>query len=50
MPKNDLEACAQALFLALTAPTDELSAQATELAEGFASNLSATEVKKAKKI
>lgn len=43
------EALAQALALAITAPTDEKAAEATALADKLAAGLSAFEVSRAKK-
>jgi len=48
-PTNDYEALVLALELAVTAPTEERSAQALEMAEGFASNLTEIEVGRAKR-
>jgi predicted glycosyltransferase len=38
-PTNNFEALVAALALAITAPTDEQAARATELAEAFAATL-----------
>jgi len=48
-PTNDYEALCLALELAVTAPNEEKSAQALEMAEGFASNLTEIEVGRAKR-
>jgi len=49
IPKNDYEALVKALRLAVTAPTEEKSAKAVELAEGFASSLNEFDIARAKR-
>ena len=49
IPKNDYEALVKALRLAVTAPTEEKSAKALELAEGFASSLNEFDIERAKR-
>jgi len=46
---NDYEALVVALKLSISAPTDEKSNQALELAHSFASKLSELEIERAKK-
>ena len=43
--KNKYDAFVKALVLAIEAPTDEKCEQAVELAEGFAKNLSDSQIK-----
>lgn len=49
-PKNQTEALAQALTLAIVAPTDEKARQAVEIAEKLSAGLPETEVARAKKM
>ena len=46
---NDYEALVSALKLAISAPTEEKSHQALELAHSFANKLSELEIERAKK-
>ena len=46
---NDYEALVSALKLAVSAPTEEKSNQALQLAHSFASKLSEVEIERAKK-
>ena len=48
-PTNDYEALCLALELAVTAPTDEKSAQALEMAEDMQSRLTEIDVRRAAK-
>ena len=47
--KDDYQAFLQALKLAVSAPTEEKSNQALQLAHSFASKLSEVEIERAKK-
>jgi hypothetical protein len=47
---TDVDALAEALYLAVTAPSDEQAAKAVELAERIAASLSEFDVERAKKI
>lgn len=48
-PNSTREALAHALALAITAPTDEKSAAALQLADTFAANLNALQVESAQR-
>ena len=48
-PKNNQEALVLALKLSITAPTEQKSKQAVELAESIANNMTEIEVARAKK-
>ena len=48
-PKNNYEALVLALKLSVTAPTEEKSKQAVQLAESIANNMTEIEVARAKK-
>lgn len=48
-PTNDVEALTLALYLAITAPTDEQSAQCVGIAESLASSMSEIDVKRAQR-
>jgi len=50
MTMTDVDALAEALYLAVTAPSDEQAAKAVELAERIAASLSEFDVERAKKI
>ena len=47
-PQNTMEAVTLGLFLSITAPTDQQSQQAAEMAESMAGGLSHDEVEEAK--
>ena len=48
--KNDVDALAEALRLAITAPTEEMHTMALEFARDFAANMTNRQVQKAKRI
>ncbi len=48
-PTNDVEALTLALYLAITAPTDEKAAQCVDIAESLASSMSEIDVKRAQR-
>lgn len=49
MPESPIDALAQALFLSITAPSEEKSADALELAEQFSNGLNELDVARAKR-